>query len=597
VPGDQKVTLYWDRKAEMSFDPVLREYHFEGYKIYRAGDPNFNEAATITDAHGVIIAYSPIAQFDLDNGINGYFYPQGNLFQDLRGYTFYLGNDNGLQHVYVDEGLENGKKYYYAVTAYSRGNAGIDVLPAETSKFIALHPNGEVTTDINTAVVVPNADKSGFVPPPSSQLLEKVRSDGTGEVYFTVVDATVIETTTYEVTFTDTRADGDYIPITTSYTVTDRSTKSETFIPLDTLFVPLKHQNIIGSTIQVVATGGNAVPSSDYIVDTVRGRVKAARPGSLPAASYTISFLHNPIFESPYILGSPYVDETKDADNFNGVQLHFNNYWSINRVDSLSGWNTGTRQYNYSFATENIPEMGLISNRYPSDYEIRFSSGVIDTSSTLYGSEPIPVNFTIINVTDNEKVEFVYSDNDGNRILSPFDQIYFFEKNRETSQTMYTWSMSFSMPFGRDTTFTFTTGDVLKIITTKPFRNGDLWRFTVNKPEVDAEKASEGLQQVKVVPNPYIVATTHEAPLPPSITSGRGERKIDFIHLPPDATIDIFTSRGEHVITLRSNSSVFDGTVSWNLKSKENLDVAYGIYFYIINSPYGKKDGKIAIIK
>jgi hypothetical protein len=85
--------------------------------------------------------------------------------------------------------------------------------------------------------------------------------------------------------------------------------------------------------------------------------------------------------------------------------------------------------------------------------------------------------------------------------------------------------------------------------------------------------------------------------LPPSITSGRGERKIDFIHLPPDATIDIFTSRGEHVITLRSNSSVFDGSVSWNLKSKENLDVAYGIYFYIIDSPYGKKDGKIAIIK
>ena len=30
VPGDGEVTLYWDRKAERSFDPVLKEYDFEG---------------------------------------------------------------------------------------------------------------------------------------------------------------------------------------------------------------------------------------------------------------------------------------------------------------------------------------------------------------------------------------------------------------------------------------------------------------------------------------------------------------------------------------------------------------------------------------
>ena len=39
------------------------------------------------------------------------------------------------------------------------------------------------------------------------------------------------------------------------------------------------------------------------------------------------------------------------------------------------------------------------------------------------------------------------------------------------------------------------------------------------------------------------------------------------------------------------------GTVSWNLKTKENLDIAFGIYFYVIESPIGTKTGKIAIIK
>jgi len=40
-----------------------------------------------------------------------------------------------------------------------------------------------------------------------------------------------------------------------------------------------------------------------------------------------------------------------------------------------------------------------------------------------------------------------------------------------------------------------------------------------------------------------------------------------------------------------------NGTVSWNLKTKENLDIAFGVYFYVVQSPVGNKTGKIAIIK
>jgi hypothetical protein len=51
------------------------------------------------------------------------------------------------------------------------------------------------------------------------------------------------------------------------------------------------------------------------------------------------------------------------------------------------------------------------------------------------------------------------------------------------------------------------------------------------------------------------------------------------------------------VVTLNHDANIEDGTVSWNLKTKENLDVAYGVYFYVLESPAGKKTGKIAIIK
>ena len=90
IPGDNQVTLYWDRVAEESLDPVTKEKDFQGYKIYRATDPNFNDVRNITDANGLIQGYSTLQQFDKDDGIHGYFYPSENLFQDTKGYTFFL---------------------------------------------------------------------------------------------------------------------------------------------------------------------------------------------------------------------------------------------------------------------------------------------------------------------------------------------------------------------------------------------------------------------------------------------------------------------------------------------------------------------------
>ena len=92
-------------------------------------------------------------------------------------------------------------------------------------------------------------------------------------------------------------------------------------------------------------------------------------------------------------------------------------------------------------------------------------------------------------------------------------------------------------------------------------------------------------------------AVAVRAPLNPGITSGRGQRKIDFIHLPAGATVKIFTSRGDYVQTLRQDGNIEDGAVSWDLKTYENLDVAFGIYFYVVESPVGNTTGKIAIIK
>jgi hypothetical protein len=50
-------------------------------------------------------------------------------------------------------------------------------------------------------------------------------------------------------------------------------------------------------------------------------------------------------------------------------------------------------------------------------------------------------------------------------------------------------------------------------------------------------------------------------------------------------------------VTLRHDGGIENGTVSWNLRTSENLDIAFGVYFYVVESPAGTKTGKLAIIK
>lgn len=616
VSGDGQVTLYWDRKAEQSFDPVLKEFDFEGYKIYKATDPNFIDAATVTNADGIVVGFKPLVQFDLINNIQGYFRPSPALFETVSGRSYNLGNNSGLEHSYIDEEVENGRTYYYAVVAYDRGNEQTDIFPAENSKRIRLTATGDPELDINTAVVVPNAPVAGYVEPLTGIELPEDNSVATGAVAYEVIDPMSLENNTYVVTFEDVMSDNvdndndgiidqddfqEIAQITTTYSVLNRTEQQFSFTILDTLPVKLPHEHLSVTDILVRDNSG-PVDASRYRIDARRGDIRPTSPTSL-RGTFDILYRYYPVYKSPYIKNSPYVSEAIDSDIFDGLQLNFQNDWQIKLVDSLSGFRTADPQKSmiYTFATTDIllgPGDTLRGARYPSDYEIRFADEIIDTSAAFFGSPEVPVKFTVYNVTEDHRIPFIFVDTDGNERLSKTDQLAFFDLKQD-GDPVFTWIMAFenrpSVP--EDTVFNFGAGELIELRTTKPFRKGDEYSFAPSLPEIDAQQASNQLDRVGVVPNPYVSATTHESPLPPGITTGRGERKVDFIHVPADSKISIFTARGEHVITLRHESPMDDGTVSWNLKTKENLDIAYGVYFYVLESPAGEKSGKIAIIK
>jgi len=658
VAGDGKVTLYWDRKAEDSIDPVTKEKDFEGYKIYKASDPDFNDAMVITDANGVLTGYKPLAQFDKVDGIKGIFEASSDLYQGADGYSFNLGSDNGLVHSYIDEDVQNGRIYYYAVVAYDYGSAADDIFPSENTKFISVQSDGTVITDVNTIQVRPTTKVAGYDQLNSDLILEHLEGPATGTIQYNILDETVLNGHTYRVTFTDCRTDGvdndgdwDYLtddtggiidpdstdnngvpdegepdfewndpeefsPITTTYTVLDLTGTEET-VELDTSYTYLSHQNIYLDDILIATEGSPNVylPLDEFDIDPLRGKIRINPASDLSDGIYHLFYRYYPVYKSANILYSPYANETLDSDNFDGIELVFANSWEIQMIDSKSFWNTTERILDFTFSVDQAVLSGdtIIGTTYPGIYEIRigdssevlyetpdeFLKSIYPTLPTILRRNLIKkTNFYLFNILDSVKVPFLYNGTTKNSNdiyeIGPGGLVESFIMKPDSTY-QYSWVINF--PAIETTPPRFIDGDILHIETEIPFRLDDVYEFTTEIPEVDKSVAKADLDEIRVVPNPYVVANTMEAPLPPSITSGRGERRIEFRKLPTDAKVHIFTSAGAHVITLNHSGNIHNGTLAWNVKSKENLDVAFGVYYYIVESSVGKKSGKIAVIK
>ena len=162
--------------------------------------------------------------------------------------------------------------------------------------------------------------------------------------------------------------------------------------------------------------------------------------------------------------------------------------------------------------------------------------------------------------------------------------------------TFLTWDINFLTD---STSVVPGAGDTLFLSFKKPYTSADKFTFSTNGPGFSQDKVKESIKNIKAVPNPYVVTNVFEQPLAGVNARGRGERIINFINLPPNSTIQIFTVSGNHVRTLENGSDLRSGSLSWDLRTKEGLDIAFGIYYYIVQAEgiSEKKVGKIAIIK
>jgi len=528
VPGDGKVFLYWDNKAEESRDPFLGfenndptqgyKKDFEGYLIYRSTEPEFNDIKIITDSKGEPKFWKPIAQFDKIDGISGPD-PVG-----INGASFWRGNETGLQHSYVDEDVVNGQQYYYAVVSYDQGDPSFGtkgLVPSECTKIISEDFSGVLKfVDYNCAVVTPNAPAAGYVPPQVNGDLEKVESGiGTGEMTVGVLSADEIkDNAVYEVVFSSTGNEQKFT--TTNYKIVRK----------------------LGPQTDTLLT----VPASE-------------------------------------------IGPNKFSTPFDGMTVSITNDTTVGVIVAETGWVIGNSNLTMNvFPDQSSPAKNV---KWPADYELRF----YDEQKAITPFFKIPINFEVINVTSGRTVEAEVFDNNGDKSLSIGDEISIIE--RVGTDFRLTWRITYYQPPGIGFQPRYPqAGDVFLVKTSKQFSNGDYFTFSTNSAKIDQEMAKNALGDIAVVPNPYVATNKWEKRN--LNQTGRGERRIDFINLPADCSIRIYTVTGSLVKTLDKSSSPTDGSISWNLVSDDGMDVAFGLYIYHVDAPgIGTQIGKFAIIK
>jgi hypothetical protein len=547
VTGDEKITLYWDDQSESSYDNYMADlgangYDFQGYRIYRSTDPAFTDQYKITDTDGVPTYYKPIAQFDLKDGLCGV-----DSSLDINGIKFNLGSNNGLQHTFVDENVQNGQRYFYAVTSYDGGAYSIGIAPTECPILIQMQPDGSVNTGINVVEVTPAPKPAGYIE--SEVNIDHVAGSSSSKLTVDIIDPLAVQ---------------------------DRNVYKITF------------------------------------EDTLLKASKSIYEDTLTTNNFSLFNITSPDSPDTLIYKSEQVNIQDEHLVMQGFQISFKLESVIELNSSLSQWNDGdTTIFSPVFTRwEDITSVGY---RKPSDYRLTIGDVGMGRSTEMKvagGWITIPeqdVNFQIENITENKVLDFGFWELDttggDGKLSSNLDEsdiIILLEdkvdENGDTS-TVFTWQFRLKHLMEDSLKRHPQSGDELELIIKKPFLADDVYEFTTYGPEISKSTVKKEMKEIKVVPNPYIAANSWEPKNP--YDSGRGPRVIHFNHIPKNCKITIFNIAGEIVDQFEVNNLIDNGTAEWDLLSKDNLSISYGLYLFHVEDllTNSVQTGKFAVIK
>ena len=572
---DGKVVLTWDDIADKaSREPFLGgKNDFEGYKVIRATDKKFQDAQVVTDGFGTPIMYKPIYQCDLKDLITGF-----TNFGLLNGMGYYLGDDTGITHYFVDEDVQNGMTYYYGVIAYDYGIAEDiappGIAPSENNMVIELDEFEEIRSiSKNVAIVTPRTTASGYTPHSIEILANSIKATSgsvTPEIYSkNALQENHVYTFKFNV---DTLGSIRNVPhtvyyLTNGYTIYD-----------------------VTDSARVVAQEREGASILDNLV------YDRINPADEPA----------PLKKWFMKISSPI-----KSDAFDGLVMTIEaNQITAPLTGSFdpinSGWVRGAAGITV------IPTASVLKYS-PWDYELIFTSdpqaytgkasagnAVRDTSGTVPKDQQLAKAdwpFIMLNKTfptaegEYDTLDVIGVDQNLNGVFDwTEDRVLFgvIDNRKKWKKTLF--DISFDEQPQAD--------DVYYVTFNRPHFVTDSLTFRVlPEGEINQAAINAEMENIKVVPNPYIATNNMEPVVSNWFLNQR--RSLMFTHLPATCTITIFTVSGVFVDEIDVNNDNDAGIAHWDIETSEGLEVAAGMYLYHVKSALtgAEKVGKFAIIK
>jgi len=553
IGGENKDDLY----TSLDVAQKALEFNFELAKPPLP--PNLSADA---GDRNVILYWDDISESSFDN------FSQEN---DFEGYRIYRSRDKGiswtqlgdynvnssagLQYSYTDSSVTNGFEYWYSVTAYDRGNEELASLES---------PKGKTAEAPNLVAVTPQSAASGYIPVSGGN----IEYTGTGETNYILnvqpVSDEKLAGNTYEIGFSF-----------VSRNIGTLNTKAE-FSVLDSSMT-----NMDGWSF-------NFLNERSFELTNLRTDELVFRNN--PTA-YVPGFDYEII---DGVLAVRFVETTEDPFFRPKAGDRINIYFGSNVVKNSADTVIESRRFEID-QMNSTPDGVVFQVKKPK---------LIEDVSNLSSDENLNITFSIGD--ESELLDQLYLISVLSSGNSGTDSAYVeISVVSESGDTAYSASKLRSFE-----TFTFNgingninfdnnsppeNGAVYSVssIVPKPPNLKDRFRFSINPSSVSREIISDEISNIKVVPNPYVAASLYE----PEYGELRREpeRQIQFINLPNECDIFIYTVDADLVKTIKHSS--FSGTAIWDLKGEGGREVAPGIFIYVVKSGDSEYMSRFAIIK
>lgn len=513
--GDFKATLFWDDKAETSYDE-FSGYDFEGYRLYRSKDKGVN--------------WTKIADFDLINKI---------------------GKNTGLQYSYTDTTVVNGFEYWYTVTAYDKGSSTVQSLES---------PFGNTLEAVNTVLITPRSEAIGR----SLVSVSEIQNLGTGLSNYKLnaysIDNETLAGNNYKTSFS---------------------------------FVPRKEAGDLTTSVSVVITDSNATKPYKYLLSFTSANsfdLKNITTDSIYRAGYNYPLGGRTLTITGEGIRIVMVDSSNTPAEFRPeegdiISINFAMNTVRNNQDSV------IRQRPYQLDQLQTTTDGIFLQLTPPE--------MIKNVSRIGGTDNVDLSFK---VTDASLIinNLYLITIDGNGINNGNGFVILSVSGTSVQADTLFDQDTFSFN-GIEGTITFSSnnppkaGNKFSVETVKPVMPNikDSYSFSVAGSKVDYEAVKNELNKIRVVPNPYIVSSLWE----PEFGELRKEplRQLQFINLPPECTIYIFTIDADLIKTIYHNST--NGTEVWDLRADGGREIAAGMYIYVVKTKDSEFKERFAIIK